>query len=542
MSDNASYYLTTPIYYVNGVPHLGTAYTTIAADSLARFERMMGRDTWFLTGLDEHGQKVAQRAAEAGVAPQDWVDSVAPQFLEAWERLDITNDDFIRTTQERHKRGVQQFFNTLHERGYIYKSTYSDWYCIHEETFYTAEALAEEAEKTGQPVSDPPLCPECGRPMQYIEEENLFFKLSAFQEQLLAYYEANPDFIQPVSRRNEVVSFVSSGLKDLSVSRTTFDWGVPIPFAPGHVSYVWVDALINYITAVGYGDPSPEAQAVFERRWPAQIHFIGKDILRFHCVIWPAMLMAAGLQPPQKVFAHGFLLTKGEKMSKSRGNAMSPAQLCELFSVDGYRYYFLSDVQFGADGSISLERMAQVYNADLANSWGNLCSRAFNMTNKYFDGKVPAVGDPAALNSPPVEGCPAEDGNPLAALAQEVYPRYVAAMEAVDYSGAMAAVMQLVDRTNLYVEESAPWALAKAGETEQLAAVMYNILEAIRFAAVLFAPVMPNSSAEVYRRLGLGDVFASSGTGLSTTWGLLPAGNPVEIGDPLFPRLKAEEI
>ena len=567
-SPNESYYLTTPIYYVNGAPHLGTAYTTIASDALARFQRMDGRDCWFLTGLDEHGQKVAQAAAAEGVSPQQWVDSIAPKFTSAWQALDISYDDFIRTTEPRHIQGVQRFFERMRENGYIYQDNYEGFYCVPEETFFTDEQLsdfAEAAAAEGRPAQDAEgakLCPDCGRPLSFVQEENLFFKLSAFQDKLLAYYDANSDFICPEIRRNEVVSFVKSGLKDLSVSRTTFDWGVPIPFAPGHVSYVWVDALINYITAVGYGSDDPAMQAEFAKRWPCQVHFVGKDIIRFHCVIWPAMLMAAGIEPPRKIFAHGFLLTKGEKMSKSRGNVMSPLELSKLFSVDGYRYYFLTDVQFGADGSISLERMLQVYNADLANSWGNLCSRAFNMTAKYLGGRVPQLWDKTTA------WLSKDMGNPLASLAAQLYPRYAAAMGNIDYSGALAAVMELCNRANLYVEECAPWSLAKLAADEAAAAeiaaapeapesgrptaedrlsfVLYNLLESIRIMALLFAPVMPSTSAEVWRRLGLGDVFATGGSGQSLqqacAWGGLPAGNAVEVGEPLFPRLKEDEL
>jgi methionyl-tRNA synthetase len=563
-TSGSSYYLTTPIYYVNGVPHLGTAYTTIAADALARFERMDGRDTWFLTGLDEHGQKVAQAAEAEGTTPQAWVDAVAPKFLDAWQALDITNDDFIRTTEQRHVRGVQKFFAVLRDNGFIYQGDYEGYYCVPEETFFTDEQLADFAEQraqTGQPaVSEDgtKLCPDCQRPLSFVKEDNLFFKLSAFTERLLEFYDQNPGFIQPEVRRNEVLAFVRSGLKDLSISRTTFDWGVPIPFAPGHVSYVWVDALINYITAIGYGSDDPADQAMFDRHWPAQVHFVGKDIIRFHCVIWPAMLMAAGMEPPRQVFAHGFLLTKGEKMSKSRGNVMSPMELSQIFSVDGYRYYFLSDVQFGSDGSISLERMVQVYNADLANTWGNLCSRVLNMTTKYLGGIVPELWEKttAALRS--------EMGNPLADLVEGgLYQRYAASMNAIDYSGAFAAALELATRANLYVEASAPWTLAKAAQAEagsyeqrgvslqdataptqadRLAYVLYNLLEAIRILALYLAPVMPESSAEVYRRLGLGDVFATTELAAAAQWGGLTSGLTVIVGEPLFPRLDAEEL
>lgn len=547
-----SYYLTTPIYYVNGVPHLGTAYTTVAADALARFNRMDGKDTWFLTGLDEHGQKVAQSAEANGLSPQEWVDSIAPRFQEAWKMLNISNDDFIRTTEERHIKGVQQFCETLHENGYLYKDTYEGWYCLPDETFFADE---QTVIADGQRV-----CPDCGRPVEFVCEENWFFKLSAFEEPLLALYEERPDFVCPQTRRNEVISFVKGGLKDLSISRTTFDWGIPLPFDPSHVIYVWVDALINYITAVGYGSDDPIMQAEFAKRWPAELHFVGKDIIRFHCVIWPAMLMAAGIEPPQKVFAHGFLLTKGEKMSKSRGNVMTPSELVRIFGVDAYRYYFLSDVQFGADGSISIERMLQVYNADLANSWGNLCSRVLNMTQKYFDGVVPELWEKT------VTKLTEEMGNPLAEIVQangSIYQRYADALSQVDYSGALSSVMELCNRANLYIEESAPWNLAKAAVVEKaemqvagldetaattptandrLAFVIYNALEAIRIMALLFAPVMPSTSTEVWHRLGLGEVLAVENLNEQAGWGLLPAGNVVVTGEPLFPRLQLEDI
>jgi len=549
---NDSFYLTTPIYYVNGVPHLGTAYTTVAADALARMKRMQGFDTWYLTGLDEHGQKVAQSAEAAGVTPQEWVDEIAPKFIEAWEAIDITNDDFIRTTEPRHIQGVQRFLEAVRDNGYIYDGVYEDWYCVHEETFYTEDVLDE-----GEKLDGAWVCPECKRPLKFIQEKNLFFKLSAFEDRLLAYYEENPDFICPETRRNEVLSFVRAGLKDLSVSRTTFDWGVPITFAPGHVVYVWFDALINYVTAIGYGSDDASDQQMFARRWPAQVQYVGKDIIRFHCVIWPAMLMAAGLPLPRKVFAHGYLLTKGEKMSKSKGNVLSPLELARIFGVCAYRYYFLSDVQFGADGAISLERMAQVYNADLANSWGNLCSRVFNMTHKYFGGEVPELWEKT------VSYLSRDMGNPLADLAEGLYERYCSCMDSIDYSGAMAAVQELVARANLYLEESAPWGIAKAADAEEaealekginlsaaaaptqrdrLAFVLYNNLEAIRIAAAFFAPVMPATSAEVWRRLGLGGVTTITDLRAATQWGQLPAGSPVTIGDPLFPRLQVDEL
>ena len=430
-----AYALTTPIYYVNAAPHLGTAYTTIAADALARYERMNGYDVSFVTGMDEHGQKVADTAAAHDMEPQEWCDSMEPAFRDVWDMLDITYTDFVRTTEPRHAETVRKFWNDLYEKGFLYKGAYEGWYCVHEETYYAESDLEKNEE--GEYV-----CPDCKRPVQKTSgEENWFFKLSDFEDKLLEFYEENPDFIRPVTRKNEIVSFVKSGLKDLSISRSTFDWGVPLPFDEGHVAYVWADALLAYLTGIGYSDP--ERAAEYEAAWPMQYHFVGKDIIRFHCVIWPAMLMAAGMPITHTVFGHGFLLTKGEKMSKSRGNALKPADLVEVFGVDPYRYYFLSDVQFGHDGSISIERMVQVYNADLANTWGNLVSRVFNMTNKYFDGVVP---------TPPAG---AED-NPLAEIAADLYKEYDEAMANVDFSAAAAGVQKLATRGTLYVEVSAP--------------------------------------------------------------------------------------
>jgi len=516
MSDR-TFYVTTPIYYVNAEPHLGTAYTTIAADALARYRRMTGYDVMFLTGLDEHGQKIAQAAEENGMDPQSWVDAIAPKFKAAWEMLDISNDDFIRTTEERHKRGVQAFWTSLHDRGYLYRGHYEGWYCVPDETFWTEEQLEDGK------------CPQCGRDVEFLREDNWFFKLSEFGQPLLDFYEAHPDFIQPETRRNEVISFVNQGLKDLSISRTNFTWGVPLPFAENHVTYVWIDALLNYITAIGYGSDDPAEKAKFERYWPADYNFVGKDIIRFHCVIWPAMLMAAGVEPPKSVFAHGFLLTKGEKMSKSKGNAQTPASLVERFGVDAYRYYFLRDVTFGQDGSISMESMVQRYNGDLANDWGNLCSRLFNMVGKYFDGVVPEV---------PADEAETDEDATLKAFAGFLPEKYEAAMARLDYIGALEAAWDLIKDANRYIENQAPWNLAKSEDTAgRLAAVIYNALEAVRIAALFTAPVMPNTSAEVWTRLGLGDIIATTDIASSAVWGQLPAGSPVSKGDPLFPRI-----
>ncbi|MBQ9003541.1 MAG: methionine--tRNA ligase [Eggerthellaceae bacterium] len=516
-----TYSFTTPIYYVNAAPHLGTAYTTIAADTVARYQRMNGYDVAFITGMDEHGQKVADTAAEHGMTPQEWCDSMEPAFRDTWDLLNITYTDFVRTSSERQARTVQKFWQDLYERDYLYKSSYEGWYCVHEETYYAESDL--EKNEDGEFV-----CPDCKRPVQLMAsgEENWFFKLSEFQQPLLDFYESHPDFIRPETRKNEIVTFVKGGLKDLSISRSTFDWGIPLPFDEGHVAYVWADALLAYFTGIGYADPDREGE--FDSRWPMQYHFVGKDITRFHCVIWPAMLLAAGYEPAHTVFGHGFLLTKGEKMSKSKGNALSPQDMVRVFGVDAYRYYFMSDVQFGHDGSISLERMVQVYNNELANTWGNLVSRVLNMTNKYFGGKVP--------DAP-------EGDSPLKQIASGLYAKFDACMAEVDFTGAVAAVQELTQAANLYIEEEAPFRLAKDPEAaDRLAFVMYNLLEAIRICALYFAPLAPNTSAEAFRRLGLGDITAITDIEAATAWGQLPAGNPIEVGDPLFPRLDADAI
>ena len=528
-----TYSFTTPIYYVNAAPHLGTAYTTIAADTVARYQRMNGYDVAFVTGMDEHGQKVADTAASHGMTPQEWCDSMEPAFRDTWDLLNITYTDFVRTSSDRQTRTVQKFWTDLYDKGYLYKGSYEGWYCVHEETFYAESDL--EKNEDGEFV-----CPDCKRPVQLMAsgEENWFFKLSDFQQPLLDFYEAHPDFIRPESRRNEIVTFVEGGLKDLSISRSTFDWGVPLPFDEGHVAYVWADALLAYFTGIGYADP--ERGDEFDNRWPMQYHFVGKDITRFHCVIWPAMLLAAGYEPAHTVFGHGFLLTKGEKMSKSKGNALSPQDMVRVFGVDAYRYYFMSDVQFGHDGSISMERMVQVYNNELANTWGNLVNRVFNMTKKYFGGYVPAV-------APDHAGWALYEANPLREIAEGLYAEFDGCMADVDFTGAVGAVQKLAQAANLYVDEQAPWALAKACKSEdaaeaqeagaKLSAVMYNLLEAIRIVALFLSPLAPNTSAEVWRRLQLGAPTDVEDIEAASAWGQLPAGNTVEVGDPLFPRL-----
>jgi len=528
---------------VNDVPHLGTAYTTIAADVMARYRRMQGHDVRFLTGLDEHGQKVEQAAVAAGMTPQAWVDKLAPAFKETWDLLDINYDIFMRTTSDEHRRSVQALARRLYENGDIYAGNYEGWYCVPDETYWTDSELADDQEVSGDEGEIKiPSCPQCNRPLTYVREKNWFFRLSKYTDFLINHYEKDPGAMGPDTRRNEVLSFLRGGLNDLSISRANVSWGIPLPWTEEgddpQTMYVWFDALINYITAVGFGaceDGADEAcTREFTYRWPAQVHFVGKDIIRFHCIIWPAMLHAAGLALPKTVFAHGFLLTKGEKMSKSKGNAVTPAQLVERFGVDGYRYYFMRDVVFGQDGSISDEAMVQRFNGDLANDWGNLCSRLFSMVGKYCGGVVPSyVGDIAADGA---EGAVLRDITAgLGARVEDAYDRF-------DYSGALSAVWELVRAANRYLEESAPWGLAKDPDAaDQLGNVLYSALEAVRVIALYTAPVMPATSDEVMARMGCSPATTSIDLEACAKWGLLEAGNVVEKGEPLFLRLEVEK-
>ena len=531
-----SFYITTPIYYVNAAPHLGTAYCTMMCDVQARYRRAAGYDVKFLTGMDEHGEKVAEAATAHGFdTPQAWCDSQAPLFKNLWEELEISNDDFIRTTEPRQHHAVQYLWDRMRESGYLYKGSYDGWYCVPEETYFTENQVKksdEEHETQGQH-----LCPDCGRPLERVQEESYFFKLSAFQDKLLAFYDEHPDFVQPDFRMNEVRSFVEGGLTDLSVSRTSFDWGIPVPFDDGHVTYVWFDALLNYMTAVGYSLDDEASRAEYARRWPAQYHVVGKDIIRFHCVIWPAMLMAIGEALPEHVFAHGFLTVRNsetgeaEKMSKSRGNAIAPQDVIDLMGVEGYRYYFMTDVAHGKDSAISFDRMEQVYNADLANSWGNLVSRSLNMSAKYFDGKTPELADGWASKE-----------NPLREIAAGIEARYAEHMEAMDYAGAKDVVMELVHAANHYIEDTAPWAVAKdEARAGELADIIVNLLESIRICAHLLSPFMPTTSAEALSRMSLADEANTCDLAGVCRWGGLAGGVPVTKGDALFPRLATDK-
>jgi methionyl-tRNA synthetase len=528
-----AFYVTTPIYYVNDAPHIGHAYTTVAADTISRWHRQRGERVWFLTGTDEHGEKVLRTAQAAEVAPQHWADRlVAEHWKPVLATLDVANDDFIRTTEERHTARVQQFLTRLRDAGHIYSGDYQGPYCVGCEEFKLPGDLVEG---TGSQAGQM-LCPVHSRPVETVSETNWFFRLSAFGEALLKHYEDHPTAVAPHSAYNEVVSFIRGGLQDLSISRSTFDWGIPVPWDPSQVVYVWFDALLNYATAVGLGDepPSPGA-ATFESTWPADIHLVGKDILRFHAVIWPAMLMAAGLPLPAQVYAHGWLLVGGEKMSKSKLTGISPDQIIDHFGVDAFRYYFLRAIQFGQDGSFSWEDMSARYTAELANGLGNLASRATAMVTKYFDGLLPAPGQAA---------------NADLALADELVARAQdadAAFGRLDFTTGIGAVRTFVDAVNLYVTEQQPWALAKKDDErsrERLASVLYATCESLRAIAVLHNAVMPRAMCTMWESIGAAQGMGPIGEqaiGDVARWGQLPPGVRVTKGAPLFPRL-AEEV
>jgi methionyl-tRNA synthetase len=497
--------VTTPIYYVNDVPHIGHAYTTISADALARWHRLLGDDTFFLTGTDEHGLKV-QRAAEAnGLTPQEQADRTSQRFKETWELLNISNDDFIRTTEPRHHRATQQLMQAAYDNGYIELGTYEGLYCVSCEAYYTEADLI-----------DGKLCPIHRRPVELFKEDNYFFKLSQFEKPLLDWYGRDPAPVAPDSKRNEAAGLVRQGLQDISISRTSINWGVPVPWDPAHVFYVWYDALINYATAIGYG----EDRKRFDTWWPAVHHLIGKDILRFHCVYWPALLLAAGELPPHRVHVHGFLLVGGEKMSKTAFNQIFPADLAAEFGVDGYRYHFLRDQPFGPDGEFSYEGMLARYNADLANNLGNLLSRVATVVHKQCGGIGPA---------------PSPDSR-LAEVAAAVYPAVADAWDRVAPSEALEATWKLIRETNAELEAKEPW---KASPGPLVDAVMGDALEVLRIVAVLVSPAIPEAAAEIWRRIGLPGSPAESRLPSAADWGGYPGGLPVEKGPPLFPRLTA---
>lgn len=500
------FYVTTPIYYVNDVPHIGHAYTTVAADVLARYRRLCGDDVRFLTGTDEHGLKQQQAAERHGVTPQAWVDSMSAHFRDAWQQLDISYDDFIRTTEPRHRDAVQKFLQVVYDSGDIELDTYEGLYCVACEAYYTADELV-----AGN-------CSIHGTPVERFSEENYFFRLSRYEDRLVEHYASHPDAVLPETRRNEVLGFIRQGLRDFSISRTSITWGIPLPWDPAHVAYVWFDALINYCTAVGYASD----EAAFDRFWPADYHLVGKDILRFHAVYWPAMLMAAGLEPPRRVFAHGWLLVGGEKMSKTRLNQIAPAELIETFGVDGFRHHFMRDQAFGPDGDFSYEGMVARYNADLANNFGNLANRVLTMAAKYIGGAVPDTR---------------EDG-PLVAEAASAVERLDEAMGRLDFSTGFGAVWDLIHATNGFIEDRRPWALDKAGDRAAVAAVLGDCLEALRIVALLASPVVPRASTELWRRLGLRGRPEDQRLPGGARWGGMTPGARLERGEPLFPRIE----
>ena len=498
----ARFYVTTPIYYVNDAPHIGHAYTTVTADALARWHRLLGDEVWFLTGTDEHGLKVAQAAEQHGVTPLQWADATSERFREAWAGLDISYDDFIRTTEPRHFAAVQALLQRAYDNGDIELDTYEGPYCVACEAYYSEAELIDGN------------CPIHGRPVEWFKEDNWFFRLSRYQDRLLAWIEANPDAIAPESKRNEVVGFIRQGLEDVSITRTSLSWGVPVPWAPGHVFYVWYDALINYATAIGYGTDDDR----FHKWWPAVHHVIGKDIIRFHCVYWPALLMAAGEEPPAHVHVHGFLLVGGEKMSKTALNQIAPADLIPQFGVDGFRYHFLRDQTFGPDGDFSYEGMVARYNADLANNLGNLASRVATVVEKKCGG----IGPAPRLDSP------------LAPAAAAAYDAAANAWQRVAPSEALDATWRLIRDTNAYLEANEPW---KAQPGPDVDGVLGDALEVLRIVAVLASPALPRATVELWRRLGLSGSPAEQRLPDAARWGQYPGGLPVAKADPLFPRL-----
>jgi methionyl-tRNA synthetase len=498
----SNFYLTTPIYYVNARPHLGHAYSTIIGDALCRWHRLLGDDVHFLTGTDEHGLKIQQAADAAGKTPQEFADGIAPLFQDAWQRLNISNDDFIRTTEPRHRAGVQELLQRCYDAGDIELGVYQGKYCVACEEYYTDEELLPGDQ-----------CPIHKRPVEYFEEENYFFRLSRFQDRLLDWYAAHPGAITPEFRGNEALGLIRSGLRDFSVSRTSLTWGIPLPWDPKHVAYVWFDALANYITAIGYGTDHER----FEQWWPVDYHLIGKDIIRHHCVYWPAMLMSAGLEPPKGWAVGGWLLVGGEKMSKTSGNVVNPLDLIDEFGVDGFRYYVLADTTFGQDGDFTYEGLTGRYNSDLANNFGNLLSRVATVVGKKCDGVGPA---------------PRAD-SPLAEAAAEAVAGTIAGWADVQPSRALDATWSLIRATNAYLEANEPW---KAEPGAAVAAVMGDALEALRIVTVLASPALPATCQAVWQRLGLPGQVSDQRLPEAAAWGLYPGGTTVVKGDPLFPR------
>jgi len=513
--EKETFYITTPIYYPSGKFHIGTAYTTVAADTMARYKRLRGFDVRFQTGMDEHGQKIQEKSEEAGKAPKVYVDEIADAAKKLWAQMDISYDDFIQTTEERHTKAVQKIFKRFLDNGDIYKGEYEGWYCTPCESFFTETQLVDGN------------CPDCGRPVHKVKEESYFFNMKKYADRLLQYYEENPGFIEPESRKNEMVNnFIKPGLEDLSVSRTSFDWGIRVPGDEKHVIYVWVDALTNYLTTLGY---DTDNDVDFKKYWPANVHVVGKDIVRFHTIYWPIFLMALDLPLPKKVFAHGFIMMKDGKMSKSKGNVVYPEMLIERYGLDATRYFLLRELPFGSDGVFSPESFVERTNFDLANDLGNLLNRTVSMMNKYFGGVIPTEG----LENTDFDAA-------LEATAKESLTKFENNMEKMQFSVALADIWTLVSRTNKYIDETEPWVLAKDEALKpKLGTVMYNLAENLRRVAVMIQPFMTKSPKEILRQLGLSEELLAWDTLTATN--VIPTGTTViSKGEPIFPRLDNE--
>ncbi len=510
------FYITTSIYYVNAKPHIGHCSESFACDTLARYHRLKGDDVFFLTGTDEHGQKIAKAAAEAQLTPKEFVDSVVTHSIKLWSDLSISYDDFIRTTEERHIEAVQLVLKKLNENGELYESEYKGWYCTPCETFWPKNQLEDD------------ICPDCKRKVEEISETNWFLRTSKYQEWLKKYIETHPEFIKPVTRRNEILSFLEQPLQDLCISRpkSRLEWGIPIPFSAEHVTYVWVDALINYISAIGY----VRNEEKFKKFWPADVHVIGKDIIRFHAIYWPIILHAIGLTPPRTVFAHGWwsIGKPGEKMSKSKGDVVDPVSVVNKYGADALRYFLLREVTFGLDGVYSEEALVGRLNTDLANDLGNLLNRTLTMIEKYFHGVIPNQYE---------IGC-AEDDEALKKMAQELPKKIDGFMGELDFAGALAAIWELINKANKYIEVQAPWSLDKQGEIKRLGSVIYNLAEVLRIVAISVSPFIPKAAENMWSQLGVSAPLKSARVSDVEKWGLIKPGVKINKGKPLFPRIE----